>query len=76
MKPVDEGRNSLINIFLCFIFIDFNFVNCRSKQYQLALMLPVLFFIHRERDMRNSILAQVLDQSARARCKCALRVFV
>lgn len=28
-----------------------------------------LFFLHREQEMRNSILAQVLDQSARARCK-------
>lgn len=32
--------------------------------------------MHREKDMRNSVLAQVLDQSARARCKCAFRVFV
>ena len=28
-----------------------------------------VFVSHRETDMRNSILAQVLDQSARARCK-------
>jgi len=31
--------------------------------------------IYRETEMRNSILAQVLDQSARARCKCGL-IFV
>lgn len=31
--------------------------------------MSVLMFF-REQDMRNSILAQVLDQSARARCKC------
>lgn len=30
----------------------------------------LIFFLHREQDMRNSILAQVLEQSARARCKC------
>lgn len=37
-------------------------------------MVILLLLIHRETDMRNSILAQVLDQSARARCKCALKV--
>lgn len=39
-------------------------------------MIIVLLFIHRETDMRNSILAQVLDQSARARCKWAFRFIV
>lgn len=35
-----------------------------------------LFFLNREQEMRNSILAQVLDQSARARCKCLFTVYL
>lgn len=61
---------SLINVFLSFIFV-FNGLSCGSLACYCCY-----FFIYREKDMRNSILAQVLDQSARARCKCVLRVFV
>lgn len=53
---------------------------CSQSQIQTVAdnteVVILLFFIHRETDMRNSILAQVLDQSARARCKCALRSII
>lgn len=32
--------------------------------------LFIYFIFYREKEMRNSLLAQVLDQSARARCEC------